>query len=850
MAKKSKRLAAIAAASVISVTGISGLLALTGCNNVDLKSGYRTYTSVMPSNWCELTYSDNNDTQILNYIAGELFTFDYEFDESKGGKFKEDGTVNADAIIEGGYRAVPSAATAIEDVTSELAAKWNFDEEQVADGGYAWKFTLRKDIKWDDGTAINARDFEYSMKEQLDPKFQHMRASSYYGSNIKIRNARGYVYQGSSGWFDADMAFGSYSEDLDSKLVFAMVKPYNGSVGSYLSQIGGEGASVEAIIEWMNANNCPVTVEQVNSLEGKTFAAIKADATLKAVWDTIITWWQSQPNEELNFFVAEATFPEMDFSEVGFYAESDYEFVIVLDAPIYALKDDGSLSYHAAYEFSGFPLVKKDLWESCKKAPQEGATLWTTNYCTSVETTASWGPYKLTSFQRDKQFVLERNDNWFNYGEAEYANQYQVKTIVTEQIADTNTAWMSFLSGALDEIGLDLNHKDDYRNSKYTVFAPGTGTFAMNLYSNLEVLNKNGRNNSILAIKDFREAVSLFIDRDDYNAATTTAAQTCYGLIGPSYYYDPENAGVYRDTEYAKKGLLRVYGFTEIDGGKWTDGTNEYNDYEAAYAAMKGYNPTLAKELVEKAYQELTTNSAYVYDASKPIEIIYGTSVDNEGTRRDYNYLVKLFEDLTKGTSLEGKITLTFNASYGEKWAEDFRSGAYELASGTGFGGNALNPAGVVGCYVDPSMNLTYHTYWDVYTDNMTFTMPVGDYSESGKELTMSIYNWYACLNGIAGSSDKATSKYNWSSGKVDEAIRLQVLSAIEEFILNKYYAIITTSQYSGSVTSAKYSYISEDYNLYMGFGGYRYMIENYDDEAWAKYVKSTNLESEYKKTN
>ena len=75
-------------------------------------------------------------------------------------------------------------------------------------------------------------------------------------------------------------------------------------------------------------------------------------------------------------------------------------------------------------------------------------------------------------------------------------------------------------------------------------------------------------------------------------------------------------------------------------------------------------------------------------------------------------------------------------------------------------------------------------------------------------------------------------------------------MSAIEEFILNKYYAIITTSQYSGSVTSAKYSYITENYNMYLGFGGFRYMIENYDDEAWAKYVKSTNLESEYKKTN
>lgn len=225
MAKKSKRLAAIAAASVISVTGISGLLALTGCNNVDLKTGYRTYTSVMPSNWCELTYSDNNDTQIMNYIAGELFTFDYEFDESKGGKFKEDGTVNADAIIDGGYKAVPSAATAIEDVTTELAAKWGFNEEQVADGGYAWKFTLRNDIKWDDGTAINARDFEYSMKEQLDPKFQHLRVSSYYGSNIKIKNARGYVYQGAKGNGSGYKYGTSYEKDKDT-MTFSWTNGY------------------------------------------------------------------------------------------------------------------------------------------------------------------------------------------------------------------------------------------------------------------------------------------------------------------------------------------------------------------------------------------------------------------------------------------------------------------------------------------------------------------------------------------------------------------------------------------------------------------------------------------------
>ena len=51
---------------------------------------------------------------------------------------------------------------------------------------------------------------------------------------------------------------------------------------------------------------------------------------------------------------------------------------------------------------SSLPLVKKDLYESCKQAPTGGSTLWTSTYNSSVETTASWGPYKLESYQAGK----------------------------------------------------------------------------------------------------------------------------------------------------------------------------------------------------------------------------------------------------------------------------------------------------------------------------------------------------------------------------------------------------------------------------------------------------------------
>ena len=371
------------------------------------------------------------------------------------------------------------------------------------------------------------------------------------------------------------------------------------------------------------------------------------------------------------------------------------------------------------------------------------------------------------------------------------------------------------------------------------------------------MLKENGRNNGILAIRDFRKAISLNLDRDDYNAATTVAHQSCYGIIGPAYYYDVENAatlpdgGVYRNTEPAMKTLLRVYGFTENADGTWTDGTRTYDTYEDAYEVMNGYNPTLAKQLVESAYKELTDNAEkYGYDSTKNIVLLYGTAADNDNTQRDYEYIKKVILDLIEDTSLEGKIDIKFDASFGAKWAEDFRAGAYDIASGTGFGGGAFDPAGMLQCYVDPDAGLMYSTWWDTKSEMMTFTMPEGDYDGAGEELTMSIYNWYCCLNGLAEAYNQAE-KYNWGAGFIPESDRLELLAALEEVVLEQYYSIATTSQYSASVMGAKFSNITDEYNTFMGFGGMRYMLVNYTDSEWATYVSQHNndLESEYKKT-
>lgn len=909
MAKYWKRTAIVVASAVLSATLIFG--AACG-NNEDTPNPaedgktsfvvgdpeavtYRTYTPVMPSNWNELTYEDNNDTQILNYLVSSFFEYDYEFDEAKGGKFNEDGTINVDAIVPDGFSVKYSAATKLEDVTADVDAKWGYTDAQKEAGAYAWKITLRNDLKWDDGTPIKASDFVYTMQQQLDPLFFNMRANTYY-NNTPIKNARTYLYQqgpiyndlvtmdgenpvhvdaeptqkddgtlsimlnGESvdlyasfstgiSFFFGDASMGTYYKAGYNSYFY---KPYEGDTSNpdelpeYVVEVKGKNKGdpskfyEDLYLKWSKQESergyVAVTSELLEDL--KVIAQSFGDPNPVA--------WQ-----ELVFYFAGIS-DSFDWENVGIYAPSDYEIVVCLDAPIQMLKEDGNLSYLAAYNFSSLPLVKKSLYESCKKEPQTGSTLWTTNYNSSLETSASWGPYKLTKFQSGKAYTLSRNDNWYGYDLEDNEKQYNIDAVYCEVISDVNTQWMSFLGGYIDDIGLDVAHKDDYRNSKYTSYAPDTGTFGIQLFSGLDVLKTNGHNAGVLAIKDFRQAISLFLDRDDYNQTIYTSHRSCYGLLGPSYYYDVENGGVYRDTQQAKETLLSVYGFTKGTDGKWTDGTNTYTDYEEAYEAMNGMNRPLAKELLGKAWIELTTNAEkYGYDSSKKITLTYGSSADNENTRRGYDYMVRFFNDLTSGTPFEGKIELVFDASAGSGWADAFKNGEVELAAGTGFSGGAFDPEGFLQCYVDPEAGLMYsENFWDTDAEDFTFTMPAadvyGDFAEAGQTFTMSVLNWYCCLNGVAGTYGAAggyniTQTFNWGAGAIPEGARMELLAALEKLVLEKYYTIITTSEYSASLLGAKFSQFSEDYNIFMGFGGFRYMVVNYNDGAWQDFVAATN---------
>ena len=598
----------------------------SGVQQADLKQAeYNTTTATMPSNWNEFTYADNNDTQIMSYIGSSFFDYDYKFENDK--KFNADGTINKEGIVPGAYTTNFSAATKLEDVTSSVDAKWGYTDAQKAEGGYAWKITLRDDLKWDDGTPITAADFEYSMQQLLDPAFMNFRANTYYDT-LMVKNSKAYFFQNQEGTYETigSRGYASVQEAIDAgETLYANAWNMWGAAG-YLDANGNECPEYLAITDETVYNN----------------AAGDDPVSGKFLYENYGAYLEVGTGYDACVYV-ENTVRDVKWEDVGVYAiEDENAIVVCLDKTYSFLTEDGNLSVWAPYYLSSLPVVHREKYEASKIAPADGATLWTSNYNSSLETTASWGPYKLVEFEAGSHYKLAKNENWYGWSMDQYKNQYNITAINCRKVEEFATRWMGFLNGTYDDATLQTENVADYLDSKYVYFtSTSTGTFGMQLFSDINVLKNSDNNNGILAIQEFRHAFNLALNRSDIVEKIWPGSATpCFGLLNVAYYYDIEHSpeledgGQYRNTKLAKEGILRAYGYTQGTDGKWSTGDLTGLDLEEAYETLTGYNPTVAKQKMQEAIDILLANpEEYGYDANKNITLVYG--VPQIQTNRD-----------------------------------------------------------------------------------------------------------------------------------------------------------------------------------------------------------------------
>lgn len=778
----------------------------------------REYTAQMPSQWCTILSSDNVNNTMESYFTSAFYEFNYKFDAN--GK-----------IVPGAYTVEYSAATKLEDVTKKYAGKYGLAAD--AEKGQAFAMTLRNDLKWDDGTPIKAADFVYTMMQQLSPKYLFATASNYYSGNYVIHNAQNYVKQGQKVWFDngnMNLAYSDLALGADGKYTLkgnectiALKKPLvwlqGNTLDSYVTNAPQyfDTAAYASLLALADANgDVAVTAESLALLT----TVITAKAALGETKENTV-----------GYMYVNYEYPAMDFSEVGYFVgDNEYELVMVIDGTLNPLDAEGNLTYEAGYYFSNWPLVKKDLWERCE---DQSKTPYANSYCTTQEKSASWGPYKLTNYQDQKTYTVSRNDKWFGYGLPQYANQYQTDAIVTEKIEEWDTAWLAFQKGNLDGIGMDVKIAADYRTSKRAYFTPETYTFDLNIQSNA-TSKTDKRNNLLLNYADFRKAISLSLDRDDYCAKNNPSSQAALGLLNSMYYYDVENGKVYRDTIQAKEAILNAYGATKNADGSWKVGETTYTDIEDALDATTGYNLTLARQLVESAVAQAKKDGKY--SDGDEIILTYGIETQSANTDRVKNWFQAAFDNMTKGTSIEGKVKIEYFMFSSATWSEQFADGEYDLCFGA-WGNAPFNPAYLL-CETQISDENRYAVKWDPTTVEVTVKATPDDKHKDGN-YTYNLAQWRLILQGKDGCP------VNFKNFPMED--QLAALGAVETAILKEYYSIPVFSRYSASLMGYKVDYISYEYNTFMGYGGIRYMTFNYDDTAWAEFVASNNNILNYK---
>lgn len=778
----------------------------------------REYTSQMPSQWCTILSSDNVNNEMESYFTSAFYEFNYKFDAN--GK-----------IVPGAYTVEYSAATKLEDVTKKYAGKYGLAAD--AEKGQAFAMTLRNDLTWDDGTPIKAADFVYSMSQQLSPKYLFATASNYYSGNYVIHNAQNYVKQGQKGWFDNGNMNLAYSD-------LAL-----GADGKYTLKGNECTIALKKPLVWLQGNTLDSYVTNAPQyFDTEAYASLLAladengdvavTAESLALLTTVITakadWGETKENT-VGYMYVNYEYPAMDFSEVGYFVgDNEYELVMVIDGTLNPLDAEGNLTYEAGYYFSNWPLVKKDLWERCE---DQSKTPYANSYCTTLEKSASWGPYKLTNYQDQKTYTVSRNDKWFGYGLPQYANQYQTDAIVTEKIEEWDTAWLAFQKGNLDGIGMDVKIAADYRTSKRAYFTPETYTFDLNIQSNA-TSKTDKRNNLLLNYADFRKAISLSLDRDDYCAKNNPSSQAALGLLNSMYYYDVENGKVYRDSVQAKEAILNAYGATKNEDGSWKVGETTYTDIEDALDATTGYNLTLARQLVENAVAQAKKDGKY--SDGDEIILTYGIETQTANTDRVKNWFQAAFDSMTKGTSIEGKIKIEYFMFSSATWSEQFENGEYDLCF-SAWGNAPFNPAYLL-CETQISKVNRYAKMWDPETVSVTVKATPDDKHKDGL-YTYNLEQWRLILQGKEGCP------VNFKNFPMED--QLTALGAVETAILKEYYSIPVFSRYSASLMGYKVDYISYEYNTFMGYGGIRYMTFNYDDTAWAEFVASNNNILNYK---
>ena len=815
----------------------------------DLTAIYQTYTSGT-DNLNPYSEMLNTASELYGYLTDGLYSGDYDWDAAEDILVDEGATIVGDMDFDDWYAAGKTAGQLPFNRFPAMAAS---EPVMIDLEGTVWQITLRNDLVFEDGTAINAQTFNYSWAQLLDPLLLNIRASNLYDTTyLPLVNAEAYYKQNEPGTdslgytyymvagvkFSRENAlYGAVTGHPTWPLYHVETGPWDpthlvGPTGfeiAYLEDWGDTSYGVEGFVLedtagntfYIDANGDLIAPSAGWTLDG---VALPFDAALAEDYAGAYPAYMNAAKErcpvDTEGVPVDGVLDYSDpvaWAEVGFEVISEFTFEITLTKGKTAWDVMGALT-------SGITGV---VHPANYEAGMNTARTQTT-YGNIDNPLVSYGPYKLSVWQTDTLYYFTWNPTYYA------KDDYRIRTIRYDVIEDQSVAIDEFKAGRLDIVGVGGSYFQEFKNSPNLKLTPATTffRFAFNIGggASYEV-------NPILKYVEFRQAFYFSIDRTTLCTDVRAPSLPTHGLLGPVYLSTEYNSIPYRGSD---AGVSILSDFSPESNGY--DPVRAKTLFDAAYALA------VADDTIEDG--DMVTVEYKFYDTETNWQIANWIKAQMEGTFNEgettplFELALAAVSSTALDTDWDNKdFDVTFGGWQGLNFdAPSMLGQVYNsadlvtmLESGFDTENAVLNVSLPNSKTALLAWKLNYETVYADYLawDDVTLPEPVVQPTVTAEE---SYDGWVAMLDKFTG--DVLTCTYNELfhyaytelynvadinyAGKTDDFDN--ITGALEGELLRQMICIPLFTTVSATTYSDRIIFEANAYHAWMGWGGLKYM--------------------------
>ena len=561
-----------------------------------------------------LTYHYSHEDALMDYLSTPLYGTDVDWEQaiedglaSEPGDFSNIDDQNIGSLLRKnvlyGAAEWPIAVGGAWDGADGTDQYGEYNEaiaRQISATTY--RYTLRDDVYWEDGTPVTAHDYMYTYFQYIDGAQNNYRASSYYpsadrASGMKVLNARGYFLQGTEIGL-GETSEGSLGGDYGYAEVYAYFGPGTAYAGNDITLFGFDSASIYVSAADLVTYGVEIGDEGVPILNGSQLAqdlGFSATSGAPEGYDLRIDV-SANP-----YYVGEkgTTWPVVTQEEVGFKVIDDYTFEMTYEVPIL---------HSAARANANFTLVNPTVYEASLNEQGINST-----YGTPITFPVSYGAYVLKSWDSLQKIVLNKNYN------AYMQRFFNHKSISFDFYPSVLARKEAFDDGLLSSLGLSQTFYAEYaENPSRKDYYNGYPNYLM--FNAVPYEGSNDNVQSVIQETAFRQAFFFGFNRIEYTTSV-------YAPNVPSFMLTAHNAVQYDNDP------------------SWYINTPEYLAMLADLnidISTYGYDPVKAQTLFNQIYNDVWVTAL---GQSGPIPITYVTSEGDETARID-TYIIDHFTNL------------------------------------------------------------------------------------------------------------------------------------------------------------------------------------------------------------